>query len=256
VRGVRALVQRRGDIVAASVAVLLVVYVVMLTLLDRQYPVNFTPLHAVFGLAVWVLGDAVLAHPWAARLREGIGERAQTVVALALAVPFAVASAGTARAFWELPAPFNLHAETGLLEHLSRVDPRDGRIHVVTTENLLAGIVESMSGGTIPVAQAEDYLVECRRARRQEGGTGDADPAVACYEARFGRLLETLPDRPLRFVLGADLRMLRDPTRAGAPSAMQRGLAAAAAARGGRVEAEASFETGTGLPAITLYRVD
>ena len=258
VEGARALMRGQGSPIVAACAAILVTHFVMLALLVQSYPTNFTPLHATFGLAVACAADTIARSRPASRLRAA-GPIATVAGAAAVIAPFAVSSVQTVRAFYDMPAPFNLHAERGLLSHLASVDAGDGQVHTVSTENLLTGVIESMSGGRIAVAEAQDYLAGCRqsrdvdeRDRARSQGTG-----AECFAGRYRRLLVGLPDdAPLRFVLAADLGVLRDRTREGAASGMRAGLLAAAQSLGRDVALEGTFLTASGVPAIVLYRVD
>src|SRR5262249_39553593 len=202
--GGRVLWTRRGCAVTAVCAAIMVAHLLMLALLVRSYPINFTPLHTVFGLCVAAAGEELYRSRAAARLRFS-AELGHAMLTAALAAPFAVSCVQTGRILLELPAPFNLHAERELMAHLTAVDPGDGKIHTVSTEDLMTGVVSSLSEGRIRVAEAQDYLIACHRGRAE----GEGSAVAACLSARFRRLLEGLHgNRPLRFVLPADIQLL------------------------------------------------
>ena len=246
--GARTLRRRRGCPITAATAAIVVAHLLMLFLLVQSYPINFTPLHAAFGLRA-----ALAAHRLSAWLAPERPRLALLSTSLAV-IPFVVASIRSGQALYAIPAPFNLFAEERLVEHLRAVDPGDGEIHTVSTENLMTGVIVSMSRGQLHVAEAQDYLIGCRNRRRD-------DPSLvtgaACYEARYRRILEGLPSEgALRFVLPADIEVLRDRSRRGAAAAMREGLLSAARALGKRATVEATFGTAAGIPAIVVVRVD
>jgi hypothetical protein len=249
----RALWRGQGCPVTAATAAILVAHLFMLALLVDTYPVNFTPCHTAFGLTVACAAWQLYRLPALARWKLP-PLPALAALTAALALPFALATVQTGTQLYSIPAPFNLHAERELIAHLDRVDPHDGKIHTVSTEDLMTGVVESLSEGRVRVAQAQDYLAGCHHRYRGEG----SDALVkTCLAVRFRRVVEGLrSDKPLRFVLPADIAALRNDK--GEPEALVLAAALQAGARdlGLGAETEAQFVTAAGVPAIVVVRVD
>jgi hypothetical protein len=251
--GARALRRGRGCPVTAATGAILVAHLLMLALLVETYPANFTPCHTAFGLAVACAAWQLYRLPALARWKLP-PIPALAALTIALALPFALANAQTATQLLAIPAPFNLHAERALIAHLDGVDPKDGGLHTVSTEDLMTGVVESLSEGRVRVAQAQDYLAQCQRRYR---GKGSHEAMRTCLAVRFRRVIEGLrSDKPLRFVLPADIAALRNEAGEATGELLATALAAAARDLGRKTETEGRFATSAGVTAIVVVRVD
>jgi hypothetical protein len=78
-----------------------------------------------------------------------------------------------------------------------------------------------------------------------------------CLAVRFRRVIEGLrSDKPLRFVLPADIAALRNEAGEATGELLATALAAAAADLGRKTETEGRFATSAGVTAIVVVRVD
>lgn len=232
---VLALRRKQGCPVTAATGACIVVQLLTVTLLYENYPANFAPLHALFGLAGAVTVDASITR---------LAVRRASILALLVIVwlaPFAVSVVLVIRAMVDARVPANAGALRSLVEHL---EERQGEgALVVNTHVMLTGVVESLSNETVRTLQAQNYLNGCSRGR-------DPGAREACLERRFSQLLSARSET-LRFIVPSDPK-----TFGGDGIWFGRFLLQAAQARGRRVDLERSFSTPEGTPVIDVYRVE
>jgi hypothetical protein len=237
VETVRTLRARRGCVLAATTGLCLIAHLLVVTLLYDSYPANFAPLHAVFAIAGAVAIDRALT--WlAARDVRPVLRAAFPVAALA---PFAFSAVLLIVAMRDAHVPANASALRALVSHLEAHAAEGATI--VSTDGMLTGVVESLSGGAIRTVQAQTYLHACTRGR-------DRAARGPCLEGRFAHLLGSLSERTLRVVVATD------PGRfAGGRPAVARHLLQAARHLGRTITLEAAFRTPRGESVLEVYRV-
>lgn len=232
----RTLRRGAGDAVTAACGACLASYVVMVALLYDEFPANYTPLHAAFGVT---FGVAV------ARASAWLGERlgrpsAALPLAVLMVAPFAWSSAQTIEASRQFHLRTNARTERALVAFL-RAHPEAGA-SVVTVDARLAGVVDSLSDGAVVTTQAQNYFQGCNpRARNPD--------AQACLRGRWAALLSA-STAPLRVVMPLDVERWRSGQVSLEPSLVQ-----AARGLGRGIAVERTFDTAGALPAIALYRV-
>lgn len=232
----RALRRREGDAVVAACGAWLASYVLMVALLYEEFPANYTPLHAVFGVAVGVF--AASAGRWVA---SRAGAWAALPVAVALIAPFGWSAAQTIDAARNFRLRTNVRTERALVAFLrARSSPG---FTVLTVDARLAGVVDSISGGAVRTTQAHNYFQRCDPRARNAN-------AQACLDLRWRALLGA-SGAPLRAVIPLDA------TRWGSGQlSLEPSMLRAARALGRAVTLEATFDTAGGHPALALYRVE
>lgn len=236
----RTLRRGRGCPVTAACGVALATYLAVVTLLYAEFPANYTPLHAVFGVAVGCAVD---------RLDGWLRPRAPALVRAAVAVAaLAVFALGTARsqgAMAEVAFVTNSHAERALVRHLVDHPEPDG---VTVTVNLLSGgVLDAISRARVRTVQAHPWLGACEHRARG----ADASP---CFHDRWTSLLTGLSGHgPVRVVMPASLAFVGRPPRVLAAQRAQLDLAAREL--GMSVRVERVFTTPAGVPAAVLLRV-
>ncbi|MFO0761398.1 MAG: hypothetical protein U0359_33275 [Byssovorax sp.] len=235
----RTLVRRRGSVVVAACGTLMIAYVLVVTLLYTEFPANYTPLHAVYGIA---LGAA--AHRLARALSPRTSPRAASALSLLVFVPFAWNTIETMRAVAEIPFVTNARAERDLSRYLAEhAEPRASTVSI----NLLAGgVVDALSGGRVETLQAHEWLRACEsRAER--------DRAPACFRERFRALLDReARGGDVRVIFPTDLSLVRRPD--GLDQVQRTALGEAARDLGLDLRVEETFFTPSGAPAILLFR--
>lgn len=232
----RTLRRREGDAVAAACGAWLASYVLMVALLYEEFPANYTPLHAVFGVAVGVFASRA-----GTRVASRAGAWAALPVALALIAPFGLSTAqsiDTARGF---RLRTNVRTERALVAFLrARSTPE---VTVLTVDARLAGVVDSISRGAVRTTQAHNYFQRCDPRARNAG-------AQACLDLRWRALLGA-SGAPLRAVIPLDASRWGSGQLSLEPSMLR-----AARALGRVASREATFDTAGGLPALALYRIE
>jgi hypothetical protein len=237
----RTLIRGKGCPVTAAMGLCLLVYLGMVTLLYDHFPSNFTPLHTVYAVSL-AMAAARLARVAVDRLQAAWP--AVLVGALAL-LPFASSSASMIRAMGDVRVHTNTHAERALLVELEAHAAKEGEgTPIFTADVMMAGVIDSLSGGRIRTMRAHDFFSACQpRARNPQ--------APACIEERWRMLLPFAVKRSARFTAPADWSRWGSEHLSYVP-----GLEAAAARLGYRVTLERTFATARGEPALSLYRID
>ena len=233
--GARTLLRREGDAITAACGATLAAYALMVALLYEEFPANYTPLHAVFGVTLGVF--AARAGDAATRLARSRWAGA-AVVALLLA-PFAASTqqlVETSRAF---QLRTNLVTVRAVVAYL-RAHPGPA---VMTVDPRLAGVLDATSRGAVRTVQAHNFVQACRPRE------GNAD-AARCLAERWPALL-AMGTGTWRVVLPRDAARWHSGQLDLGPS-----LEAAARAMGREAVVEQTFVTAGGLPAVALYRVD
>lgn len=235
VDGARTLWRREGDPVVAACGASIAAYLAMVALLYDSFPANFSPLHTVFGVSL-----AVAVERACAALDRRTGRPlAALPLALAALVPFAWNTVQTAEASRNFRLRTNPRTERALVAYL-RAHPAPG-VTVLTVDERMAGVVDSLSNGDLTTTQAGSYFQGCDPHTRNPG-------AEACLYGRWRALLAT--QGPLRPVIPLDSFSWRSGYVSLAPS-----LERAARDLGFTFAVERSFDTVGGRPAIALYRV-
>lgn len=252
----RTLIRGRGDVVTAACGLFFLSHIAMLTLLVRSFPISFVPLHAVFGCAIACL----VLRLWRSKAVESItkwlrwGQMASLLaLSLMLTAPYAVASVRTSRAFYNLPILMSRHAQDALVAHLTASEPAQNPGRLVSIEDLLNGVVESLSNGRVKVMQAEDLLRRCRQSGNHHADAGQS--IDECWVSTFRQLISSSSARPLRFLLSADNEHLHLGDDDG-EAALKNALSKAAAELNVPVTSETTFQTALGLTVLELYRID
>ena len=143
----RTVIRRRGCVVTAACGVLLVCYLGVVTLLYSEFPANYTPLHAVFGVSL-----GVAAYRLGAWLRPRLPLAAAAALVACIFLPFAWSSVETLGLVSELPFVANSHAERELTRYL--VAHADPPAQTVTINLLAGGLVDAISRGRVRTLQA------------------------------------------------------------------------------------------------------
>lgn len=254
---VRTLVRGRGDAIVAACGLIFFSHIAMLTLLVSWFPYNYTPVNALFGIGVGCLlvrvaGSNVVA---SVTQRFNVSHGALFLAfTVALSTPFALESARAVHTLKNIPAPFNQHVEQELLAYLTGNEGSEGPVRLVSTENLLNGVVESLSEGRVKVTQAEDYIDACKRGGGQDESARE-DALKSCYESRFRRLISNTHPGPMRVVVRTDARAIR-PEEGSREDHLRAALETAAQQLDVKLELEATFGTPSGNTVLALYRVD
>ena len=234
----RTLIRGRGCPVTAACGVCLLAFTGMVTLLYDHFPSNFTPLHTVYAASVGM---------GATRIARWIDLKKRSswipvAVAAAAIVPFAWSSADMIRSMADIRVHTNADAERALSGYLAE---RAGeRVPVFTADVMLAGVLDSLSRGTLETLRAHEFFSVCRPQERNPDAPG-------CVEARWRKLLPFVVKRSARFVAPTDWSRWGSGHISYVP-----GLEHAAAALGYRVTLEQTFATRRGLAALSLYRID
>ncbi len=232
----RTLRRGAGDAVTAACGACLASYAVMVALLYDEFPANYTPLHAAFGVTFGVA--AARASAW---LSHRLGRPSAALpIAVLLIAPFVWSSAQTIRTSREFHLRTNATTERALVAFL-RAHP-DAGASVVTVDARLAGVVDSLSDGAVVTTQAQNYFQGCNPRARNPN-------AQACLRGRWTALLSAATG-PLRVVMPLDVERWHSNQVSLAPSMLQ-----SARELGRRTAVERTFDTAGGLPAIALYRV-
>lgn len=233
----RTLVRRRGCVVTAACGVSLAAYLAVVSLLYVEFPANYTPLHAVFGVATGCAIERLVRHVGGRLLRAALA-----VVALA---PFAVGTVDSIRAFEAVEFVTNSRVERDLVAHL--IAHPEARAETVTVNLLAGGVLDAISRGRVRTVQAHPWLGACEH---DEGG-GDR---AACLRARWASLLRGFGGAAVvRVVMPTSLAFV---SRSSALLDAQRaGLEAAARDLGMSLRLERTFYTPRNAPAAQLLRV-
>lgn len=233
----RTLRRGAGDAVTAACGACLAAYVVMVALLYDEFPANYTPLHAVFGVTLGVASARV-----ASLLARRVGRPSLALpLAAALVAPFACSSAQTVATSREFYLRTNARTERALVAFL-RAHPGPPRVAVVTVDARMAGVVDSLSDGAVVTTQAQNYFQQCRPRLHNPG-------AQACLRTRWSGLLSALGG-PTRVVIPLDAERWHSGQVSFEPSLLQ-----TARELGYDATIERTFGTAGGLPALALYRV-
>lgn len=240
----RTLHRRRGCVITATAGVIMLSYVAVVTLLYTEFPANYTPLHAVYGLALGAAAHRL--HRFAERRAP---RRFARVIAGALAaavfVPFAWNTAETLRAVGEIPFVTNSRAERDLARYL--VEHPEPGTPIVTINLLAGGVIDALSEGAVRTVQAHEWLGACESPQQRER-------AAACYHERWRALIEAqAPSGALRIVFPTDLSVVR--RRAGLEEVQRRELERAASDLHRAVQVERTFHTPGAVPAALLLRL-
>ncbi len=232
----RTLWRREGDAVTAACGASLASYVAMVALLYESFPVNYTPLHTVFGVTLAVAVD---------RASQAVARRAsRPSLALPLALvalaPFFHNTVQTTEASRGFRLRTNPITERALVAYL-RAHPAPGA-RIVTVDDRMAGVVDSLSDGELTTTQAGGYFRSC------DPHTSNPRAQECLYE-RWRALLSATPG-PLRVVMPLDVLTWRSGYVSLAPS-----LQRAARELGREVAVEREFVTAGGLPAVALHRI-
>lgn len=233
----RTLVRRRGCVVTAACGVTIVTYLAVVALLYAEFPANYTPLHAVFGVATGCAVDRFVGPLHGRALRIALA-------ALALA-PFAFGTVDSIRAFESVEFVTNSRVERDLVAHLIAHPEPDAE--TVTVNLLAGGVPDAISRGRVHTVQAHPWLGACEH---DDDGVGLA----TCLHARWTSLLRGLRDaRTVRVVMPTSLAFVsRPPTLL---EAQRAGLEAAARELGLSLRLERTFYTPRNAPAALLLRV-
>ena len=237
----RTLVRRRGCVVTAGCGAIMVTYLGVVTLLYTEFPANYTPLHAVYGIALGCAVDRLAG--W---LQAVIPPAPAVALASALLLPFAWSTVLSIRSFSEISFVTNSRAERDLVRYLeSHPEPRSA---LVTVNLLLGGVLDALSRGRLESVQAHPWLGVCEH-REMRSRTAD------CLYERWTTLLQSQPDvRVVRVVLPASLAFVHRPPSLLPLQVAQ--LARAARDAGLDLRLERTFTTPAGTPAARLYRLD
>ncbi len=234
----RTLYRGRGCAVTAACGVCLISFALMVTLLYDHFPSNFAPLHTVYAISVAMA---------ATRLTGALGERAKArwpavLVAATAVLPFAWSSVDTIRSMADVHVHTNADAERALLGYLGE---RAGEhTPVFTADVMMAGVVDSLSDGTIQTMRAHDFFSICRpQVRNPE--------APACLLDRWRRFLPFAVKGSSRYIAPADWSRWGSEHLSYVPALME-----AAQSLGYRVTLERTFSTRRGVPALGVYRIE
>lgn len=236
----RTLARRRGCAVTAACGVTIVTYLAVVTLLYAEFPANYTPLHAVYGVAIGCAVERLVTH-----LRGIVPTAARVALAAAVFAAFAGGTVRSLGALSEVVFVTNTRVERELTAYLvAHPEPRSATV----TVNLLAGgVLDAISRGRLRTVQAHPWLNDCERIDRQT-------ELAACLNARWTSLLQGLAgDGVIRVVLPASLAFVSRPPELLAAQRAQ--LDAAARALGMAVRLERTFYTPANVPAALLFRV-
>ena len=234
--------RREGCIVTAACGSIIISYVGVVTLLYTDFPANYTPLAAVYGIAIGATAHRLAS--WAATAQR---RRALVVAAsIPLFATFAWATADEGRDLSEVVFVTNQRAERDLARWL--VTHQDGS-RVVSVNLLAGGVVDQLTGGRIQTLQLHAFLMPCENSRQVAEATRDA-----CMLERFRALLATESHAPsLRVIFPTSMSLVR--RRDAIVQAQRTQLAAAAAERGLDLRLEQTFYTPRNVPAVSVYRV-
>ncbi len=234
----RTLIRGRGCPVTAACGVCLFAFALMVTLLYDHFPSNFTPLHTVYAASVG-MSAARLARALVATTRA---TWPVVLVAAAAVLPFAWSSAGMIRSMADIRVHTNADAERALSGYLGA---RAGeRVPVFTADVMLAGVLDSLSNGSLRTLRAHLFFSVCAPRKRNP-------KAPACVEDRWRKLLPFAVKSSARFVAPADWSSWGSEHISYVP-----GLERAAQELGYHVTLERTFSTRRGVPALSLYRLD
>jgi hypothetical protein len=234
----RTVIRGRGCPVTAACGVCLIAFTLMVTLLYDHFPSNFTPLHTVYAASV-ALG--------ATRLARAIAAKTKAIwivvpVALGAVLPFAWSSATMIRSMADIHLHTNADAERALSSYLGE---RTGeQVPVFTADVMLAGVLDSLSRGTLGTLRAHEFFNVCQPQKRNP-------KAPACVEDRWRKLLPFAVKTRARFVAPTDWSTWGSGHISYVP-----GLEQAAQELGYRVTLERTFATRLGVPVLSLYRID
>ncbi len=232
----RTLSRRRGCVVTAACGVSIVTYLAVVALLYAEFPANYTPLHAVFGVATGSAVDRLVGLARHRALRPMLA-----VVALA---PFAFGTVDSIRAFESVEFVTNSRVERDLAAHL--IEHPEPGAETVTVNLLAGGVLDAISRGRLHTVQAHPWLGAC------EHDDGGADRAT-CLRARWTSLLRGLRSASaVRVVMPTSLAFVSRPPQL--LEAQRAGLEAAARELGLSLRLERTFYTPRGAPAAQLLR--
>ncbi len=234
----RTLIRGRGCPVTAACGVCLLAFTLMVALLYDHFPSNFTPLHTVYAASVG-MGATRLGRALAAKIRASW---VVVPIAAAAVLPFAWSSVDMIRSMADVRVHTNADAERALSGYLGeRATPQ---VPVLTADVMIAGVLDSLSNGTLQTLRAHEFFSVCRPQKRNPD-------AVACVEDRWRKLLPFAVKGSARFVAPADWSSWRSEHISYVP-----GLERAAHELGYHVTLERVFSTRRGVPALHLYRID
>ncbi|MEO5726249.1 MAG: hypothetical protein ABI134_10610, partial [Byssovorax sp.] len=234
----RTLIRGRGCPVTAACGVCLLAFTLMVALLYDHFPSNFTPLHTVYAASVG-MGATRLGRALAAKIQASW---VVVPIAAAAVLPLAWSSVDMIRSMADVRVHTNADAELALSGYLGeRADPQ---VPVLTADVMLAGVLDSLSNGTLQTLRAHEFFSVCRPQKRNPS-------AAACVEDRWRKLLPFAVKGSARFVAPADWSSWRSEHISYVP-----GLERAALELGYRVTLERVFSTRRGVPALHLYRLD
>jgi hypothetical protein len=234
----RTVIRGRGCPVTAACGVCLLAFTAMVTLLYDHFPSNFTPLHTVYAASA-ALG--------ATRLARWITEKTRAtwvIVPLAAAalLPFAWSSTTMIREMADIHVHTNADAERALSSYLGE---RAGEaIPVFTADVMLAGVLDSLSRGSLTTLRAHELFAPCQPQQRNP-------KAPACVEERFRKLLPFVVKTSARFATPTDWSTWNSGHISYVPA-----LSQAAQELGYRVTLERTFATRRGVTVLSLYRID
>jgi hypothetical protein len=234
----RTAIRGRGCPVTAACGVCLLAFTLMVALLYDHFPSNFTPLHTVYAASVG-MGAARLARALVARTRAAW---LAAPVAAAAALPFAWSSVDMIRSMADVHVHTNADAERALSAYLG--ERQSQRVPVFTADVMIAGVLDSLSKGTLQTLRAHEFFSVCEPRKRNPS-------APACVEDRWRRLLPFAVQGSARFVAPADWSSWGSEHISYIP-----GLERAAQELGYHVTLERTFATRRGVPALSLYRID
>jgi hypothetical protein len=237
----RTVIRGRGCAVTASCGVCVLAFTGMVTLLYDHFPSNFTPLHTVYAASVG-MGATRLARWIALKTRASW---IPVAVAAAAIVPFAWSSADMIRSMADIRLHTNADAERALSGYLAeRASEQTEQTPVFTADVMLAGVLDSLSDGSLSTLRAHELFNVCRPQVRNPD-------APACVEDRWRRLLPFVVKRSARFVAPTDWSTWGSGHISYVP-----GLENAARALGYRVTLERTFATRRGVAVLSLYRIE
>ncbi|MEP7121075.1 MAG: hypothetical protein ABJE95_09205 [Byssovorax sp.] len=234
----RTVIRGRGCPVTAACGVCLLAFTGMVTLLYDHFPSNFTPLHTVYAAST-ALGATRLARFLTEKTR-----RAWVVVPVALAalLPFAWSSVAMIRSMADIRLHTNADAERALSGYLG--EHAGEHVPVFTADVMLAGVLDSLSRGSLTTLRAHEFFSVCQPQQRNPR-------APACVEDRWRKLLPFAVTTSARFVTPTDWSAWGSGHISYVP-----GLEQAAQALGYQVTLERTFATRRGVAVLSLYRID
>jgi hypothetical protein len=237
---VRTWIRGRGCAFTAACGTILLAWLVAVGLLYVSFPVNFIPLHGVFGAALGAtLGRAA---GWAGRR---LTPRITAALALAAVAPVAWATWRDLGISAEVGFVTNNAAQGALTRYLAARPEPPAR--PVTINLLAGGVVDRLSGGGVATVQAHRVFIACEHEPEGEAMDG-------CLRARWRAVLDDPSLRAgARVITSASGDVVHRP-RAFVRAQLAQ-LAAAAGDLHREVRLERAFPAPGGQPAAELHLV-